>query len=376
MADFPPDDFGDSGAGFGIGTAHIPPDQRRGRGAGSNAVGRFERYDSLPVDDGWPVDDAVPPLRTEVAVERPRSIITRNTSPDLPFDRSINPYRGCEHGCIYCYARPTHAYLGLSPGLDFETKLIARPDAPQVLERELRQRAYKVAPIAIGTNTDPYQPVEKTRMIMRDCLQVLSDFNHPLTITTKGTLVERDNDILAPMAAKGLVEVGISITTLDPQIARVMEPRVPAPARRLQVIRRLVDAGIPVRIMASPLIPALTDHELEAILHAGAEAGATRASYILVRLPLEVAPLFRDWLSQHFPDRAARVMGRIRALHGGQDYAADFATRMSGQGEWAKLTQARYQIALRKTGLERKAPPLNCALFAPPFAIGAQMSLF
>ena len=376
MTDFPPDDFGDEGAGFGIGSAHVAADRRRGRGAGSNATGRFERFATLPVDDGWPIDDPLPPLRTEVAVERPRSIITRNSSPDLPFDRSVNPYRGCEHACIYCYARPTHAFLGLSPGLDFETKLIARPDAAKLLEEELRRTSYRPAPIAFGTNTDPYQPIEKSREIMRDCLRVLSDFNHPLTITTKGTLVERDIDLLAPMAAKNLVEVGISVTTLNPQIARVMEPRVPTPARRLTTIRKLADAGIPVRIMASPLIPALTDHELEAILQAGADAGATRAAYILVRLPLEVADLFRDWLEEHFPDRAARIMGRIRALHGGQDYKADFGTRFGGQGEWAKLTSARFAVALRKIGLVREVAPLRIDLFAPPFARGAQLSLF
>ena len=247
----------------------IPPARRKGRAAQSNATNRFERLVHEAVCDGWQRDEELPPLRTEVSDEVPRRVITRNTSPDLSFDRSVNPYRGCEHGCIYCFARPSHAYLGLSPGLDFETRLVARPDAPEVLRRELGARRYVPDVIAIGTNTDPYQPIEKDRQIMRGLLAVLAEFNHPVAIVTKGTLIERDVDILAPMAAKGLVRVGISVTTLDPAVSRAMEPRVPAPARRLRTIRVLAEAGIPVRIMVSPVVPALTDHELEAILKAG-----------------------------------------------------------------------------------------------------------
>ena len=269
-----------------------------GRGSQTNLAGRFERLSVTTVDDGWDGDGAaLPVLRTEVSIERPRSVITYNRSPDLPFDRSINPYRGCEHGCVYCFARPSHAYLGLSPGLDFETRLIARPDAPKVLLRELAAKRYQVAPIAIGTNTDPYQPIEKDHGIMRAILQVLSDVNHPVAIVTKGSLIERDIDILQDMAKRGLVRVGISVTTLDAKLSRLMEPRVPAPKRRLQTIRRLTEADIPVRVMASPLVPALTDPELEAILKAGRDAGARSASWIMLRLPREVSPLMQDWLA-------------------------------------------------------------------------------
>jgi DNA repair photolyase len=283
-------------------------------------------------DDGWDIPEDLPPLRTEVRVERPRSVITRNASPDVPFDRSINPYRGCEHGCIYCFARPSHAWLGLSPGLDFETKLVARPEAPEVLARELGRKGYVPDVIAIGTNTDPYQPIEKEYRVMRRILEVLRDHRHPVTVVTKGTLIERDADILGEMGRMGLARVGISVTTLDPVVARRMEPRVPLPARRIATIRRLTESGCPVRVMASPMIPALTDHELEAILAAGREAGAVAASWIMLRLPLEVAPLFREWLDRQFPDRAARVMGRVRELHGGRDYDPEWGKRMTGEG--------------------------------------------
>jgi len=353
----------------------IAADRRRGRAAATNAPGRFERMDRQVVDDGWGVLPELPPLRTEVAEERPRRVISANTSPDVGFDRSINPYRGCEHGCIYCFARPTHAFLGLSPGLDFETRLIARPDAPAVLARELAAPGYVPQVIAIGTNTDPYQPIENDRRIMRGLLQVLAAHRHPVSITTKGTLIERDIDILGPMAALGLVQVGISVTTLDAAVARAMEPRVPAPARRLLAIRRLADAGVPVRVQASPMIPALTDHELEAILAAGAAAGARAASSITLRLPREVAGLFRDWVQAAFPDRAARIMGRVRELHGGKDYHSDFGLRMTGQGEWARLMQARFVLACRRSGLADRLPPLRCDLFAVP-GRARQLSLF
>ena len=354
----------------------LPGQRLRGRGADSNRTGRFEATRREAYDDGWDLVEEDQLVRTEVRLERPRSAITYNRSPDLPFDRSINPYRGCEHGCVYCYARPTHAYLNLSPGVDFETRLIARPGIAAVLESELRKPAYAVQPIAIGTNTDPYQPIERDHILMRPILQVLSDFRHPVWITTRGTTVERDIDLIAPLAAQGLAAVSISVTTLDDALARKMEPRAPAPRRRLQMIERLARAGIPVRIQVSPLIPALTDHELEGILQAGRDAGATYANSIPLRLPLEVATLFREWLEATFPDRAARVMGRVRELHGGRDYDPAFGTRMRGQGLWADLIHRRADLARRRLGLDSGLPPLRCDLFQPPPRAGDQLSLF
>lgn len=353
-----------------------PAMRAAGRGAVSNRVGRFEALDRDVTDDGWERDDEVRTLRTQVSFEAPRRLITYNRSPDLPFDRSINPYRGCEHGCIYCFARPTHAYLGLSPGLDFETRLIARPEAPKVLERELRNRRYRVRPIAIGTNTDPYQPIEKQHEIMRACLRVLRDFNHPVAIVTKGTLIERDLDILGPMARYGLVRVGVSVTTLDARLSRLLEPRVPAPSRRLATIRALTGAGVPVRVMASPIIPGLTDPELEAILQAGADAGADAASWIMLRLPREVSPLFQEWLARHFPNRAAKVMGLVRDMHGGKDYDADWGRRMRGDGPYARMIGQRFKVAARRFGLDVEQPRLRCDLFASPLRAGDQLSLF
>lgn len=355
----------------------LPPQKLHraiGRAAGLNPDVRFDRFHVEAVDDGWGHEEELPVLRTEVRDEVARSVISRNTSPDLSFDRSINPYRGCEHGCIYCYARTSHAFLGLSPGLDFETKLIAKPNAAALLHKELSNPRYTPKLIAIGTNTDAYQPIEKKREIMRDVLKVLSAFNHPLGIVTKGTLVARDIDILAPMAAKGLVRVGISITTLDAKLSRLMEPRVPAPAARLRAVRQLTDAGIPVRVMVSPVVPALTDHELEAILTAAKQAGAVAASSIVLRLPREVAPLFQDWLETHFPDRAARVMGRVRELHGGRDYDPNFGKRMVGQGAWAAILQQRFKLAAAKLGLDRSLPQLRTDLFAKPPQPGDQLS--
>lgn len=347
----------------------------RGRGAVSNLVGRFEPYARVAVDDGWdrPEDKM---LRTEVAIEVPRTVISRNTSPDVPFDRSVNPYRGCEHGCVYCFARPGHAWLGMSAGQDFESRLIARPTAPEVLAAELRKKSYRADVLAIGTYTDPYQPIEKTHEIMRGLLGVLRDFRHPVSIVTKGALIERDIDILQDLAADGLVSVGVSITTLDAQVSRVMEPRVPSPKRRLQMIERLARAGIAVKVMASPLIPALTDHELEAILQAGRDAGATAATSIMLRLPAEVAPLFEEWVHLHFPDRAARILGRVRELHGGKLYEAKFGTRMTGQGMWATQMRQRLDIARKRLGLNAKLAKLRCDLFAPPIRSGDQLSLF
>lgn len=352
--------------------SHDPSLRCPGRAATSNAAGRFERlqrqYDPGDLGDG--------PLRTDVSLEHPRTLITYNRSPDLPFDRSINPYRGCEHGCIYCFARPTHAWLGMSPGLDFESRLIAYPEAATVLEHELRAARYRVAPVAIGTNTDPYQPLEDRYDITRSCLKVLERFNHPVAVVTKGTLIERDLDILSDMAARGLARVGVSLTTLDPVLSRRMEPRAPSPARRLQMIERLAGAGVPVRVMTSPLVPGLTDHEIEGLLMAGQGAGATAASWIMLRLPLEVSPLFREWLSTHYPDRAARVMARVRDMHGGQDYASDWGHRMRGSGTYAEMIAQRFDLAAKRLGLDRAQPKLRCDLFNPPPQKGDQLSLF
>lgn len=354
----------------------LPGQRARARGAATNHAGRFEPTAHEAFDDGWDIPEDERLIATETRIERPRSAISWNRSPDLPFDRSINPYRGCEHGCVYCYARPSHAYLNLSPGLDFETRLIARPGIAAVLESELRRTAYKVAPLAIGTNTDPYQPIERDHRLMREVLAVLADFLHPVWITTRGTVIERDIDLIAPMAAQGLASVSVSVTTLDETLARKMEPRAPSPKRRLQIIRRLADAGIPVRIQVSPLIPALTDNELEAVMEAGRDAGARAANTIPLRLPLEVSALFRDWLQATVPDRAAHVMGRVRELHGGRDYDPEFGTRMRGQGLWADLIHRRADLARKRLGLEEGLPALRSDLFAPPPRAGDQLSLF
>ncbi|SLN62677.1 Radical SAM superfamily protein [Roseovarius litorisediminis] len=352
-----------------------PSLRTRARGAHSNASGRFEKLQTAYDGDGWEIEEEIRLVRTDTEVEVPRRAITYNRSPDLPFDRSVNPYRGCEHGCIYCFARPSHAWLGMSAGLDFETRLIARPDAPKVLEQELRQKSYQPRTIAIGTNTDPYQPIEKKHEIMRKCLQVLSNFNHPVAVVSKGTLIERDIDILSDMAARGLVRVGISVTTLDAGLSRKLEPRAPAPQRRLAVIRALSNAGVPVRIMTSPIIPGLTDHEIEALLQAGHDAGAVAASWIMLRLPLEVAPLFQEWVQVHYPDRAGRIMGLVRDMHGGKNYAADWGRRMRGSGRYAEMIADRFQKAAQKLGLNAPLPPLRCDLFKRPLRPGDQLSL-
>lgn len=347
-----------------------------GRGARGNTAGRFETHEREATDDGWPCADDPPPLRTEVRIERPRRILTRNQSPDVAFDRSINPYRGCEHGCIYCFARPSHEYLGFSAGLDFETRLIARPEAPRLLARELSARRYEVRPIAIGTNTDPYQPIEGSHRIMRGILEVLSQFNHPVTITTKGAMIERDIDILSDMAARGLVQVGVSVTTLKRDLSRRMEPRVPDPARRLAAIARLAEAGIAVRVMVSPVIPGLTDHELEAILKAAQGAGARAASWIMLRLPYGVSELFQQWLADACPGQAEKVMARVREAHGGKDYDARWGRRMRGEGPYAALIDQRFRIALARLGLDQPLPPLRCDIFRVPPRPGDQLSLF
>ena len=322
------------------------------------------------------VDGEAPPLRTSVTVEHPRTIITRNQSPDVPFDRSINPYRGCEHGCIYCFARPSHAFHDLSPGLDFETKLFAKPDAAALLRAELGKKDYACRPIAMGTNTDPYQPIETHWRVTRAVLEVLAECDHPVVITTKSDRVVRDLDLLAPMAAKGLAAVAISVTSLDPRIAMTVEPRAPAPRRRLAAVRALADAGVPTYVNMAPVIPAVTDNEVEAVVAAAAAAGALGVSYIPVRLPWEVAPLFRAWLDEHFPDRAGKVMATIQSLRGGKDNDPGFFTRMRGQGPWADLLKTRFRIARARAGFpdERRKLDLRCDLFRAPR--GPQGELF
>lgn len=353
----------------------IEVDRRRGRGAGLNMSGRFEQQAREVFDDGWESLEDLPPFKTEVQVEKPRSVISRNDSPDISFDRSINPYRGCEHGCIYCFARPTHAFMGLSAGLDFEAKLFAKPDAPRLLERELSRPDYKVRPIAIGTNTDPYQPIEKEWRIMRQILEVLQAANHPVMIVTKSAMVTRDIDLLAPMAEKGLARVGISVTTLDRKLARTMEPRASTPSKRLEAIRSLTEAGIPTGVLVSPIIPALNDHEIERILEASRSAGALEATYVLLRLPLEVSPLFRDWLLRNYPDRYRHVMSLIRSMRGGKDYDAEFGKRMKGAGPYAWQIGRRFELAAKRLGINLNRRQLRDDIFVPPLGTGVQLSL-
>ncbi len=335
----------------------IPGELRRGRGAPTNIEGRFERHKHVRWDDGWESLGTLEGLRTTVTIENPRKIITRNKSPDIPFDRSINPYRGCEHGCIYCFARPTHAYLGLSPGLDFESRLFAKPDAHKLLERELRAPGYRVATIAMGTNTDPYQPIEKEWRITRRILQVLDRFENPVAIVTKSALITRDLDILKRMAARDHVSVFLSVTTLDRRLARIMEPRAATPARRLETISALAAAGIPTGVMIAPVIPAINDAEIEAILAAARDAGADRAGYIPLRLPLEVRDLFRAWLDEHFPDRKERVMSIVRDMRGGRENDPRFGSRMRGQGPHADLLRRRFRVACDRRGLNANGRP-------------------
>ena len=349
------------------------------RGATLNRESSRFNLPAREADGDWldaraALDDAPRPLRTTVTVERARTIITRNQSPDIAFDRSINPYRGCEHGCIYCFARPTHAYLDLSPGLDFESRLFAKPDAPALLRAELGKRGYVCRPIAFGTNTDPYQPIEAEWRITRGCIEVLAEHDHPLTITTKSNRVTRDLDLLAPMAAKGLAAVMLSITSLDPRIAMTVEPRAPHPEKRLAAMRQLADAGVPVFVSLAPVIPQVTDHEIEHILERAAEAGARTAFFLPVRLPHEVSPLFRAWLDTHFPDRAGKVMATIQSIRGGRDNDPDWHTRFRGQGPWAELLRTRFRMAAKRHGLDREVLRLRTDLFRPP--AGAQGELF
>ena len=356
------------------------PDFTAGRGAPANAVPtRFNLAERVAegewLDDRETLDGGPAPLRTQVTIERPKTILARNTSPDIPFDKSINPYRGCEHGCIYCYARPSHAFHDLSPGLDFESRLFAKPDAPTLLRSELARKGHVPTPIAFGTNTDCYQPIEAKWRIMHGCLKVLAEYDHPLTITTKSDRVLRDLDILAPMAAKGLVAVAISVTTLNAALHSKLEPRAPAPAKRLAALRGLAEAGVPCHVNVAPVIPAINDSELEAIVAAAAGAGAKSASWIPVRLPHEVAPLFQDWLAVHFPDRAGKVMSIIRSIREGRDNDPDFFTRMRGSGPWAELIRTRFQIAVRKAGMIGYKWALRSDLFRPPNLDG-QLALF
>ena len=354
----------------------VDPRRLRGRAAVSNAVGRYERHARELVEDGWAESDEAPsPLRTEVIRDATRTIIARNKSPDLSFDQSINPYRGCEHGCIYCFARPTHAYLGLSPGVDFETKLFAKPDAAKLLAAELRAPGYRPQVIAMGTNTDPYQPIERDYRITRSILEVLAAFKNPVAIVTKSALVARDIDILAPMAKEGLAKVAVSVTTLDRGLARVMEPRAATPQRRLDTIRALADAGIPTGVMCAPMIPALNDSEMEAILEAAAEAGAVQAAYIVLRLPLEIKDLFKEWLAANAPDKAEHVMSLVRQMRGGKEYDSTWGLRMRGAGPYAGMIARRFQLAARRLGLNETRNPLDIAKFRPPPRLGEQLSL-
>ncbi len=374
-------------AAFGVGRAalantvmdgsglRIDHGRRRGRGAAINMTGRFEPVTREGFDDGWQSLEDLPPFRTDVQVEKPRKILARNTSPDISFDRSINPYRGCEHGCVYCFARPTHAYMGLSPGLEFESRLFAKPDAPRLLAAELAAKSYEPRTIAIGTNTDPYQPVEREWRIMRQVLEVLEAANHPVGIVTKSALVMRDIDILSRMAEKGLAKVAISVTTLDRKIARSMEPRTSTPTKRLEAIRALSDAGIPTSVIAAPVVPGLTDHEIERILDAGATAGAREASYIILRLPLEVAPIFKDWLLREHPDRYRHVLSLIRSMRGGRDYDAEWGKRMKGSGPYAWQIGRRFEMAARRLGLNAEKQTLRTDLFQPPRLENEQLML-
>lgn len=355
------------------------PPSRPHRGATTNPLSARFAVPERAADGDWldqrdGIDGAPAPLRTIVTVERARTILSRNQSPDIGFDRSINPYRGCEHGCIYCFARPSHAYHDLSPGLDFESRLFAKPDAPDLLRKELSKPGYTVAPIALGTNTDPYQPIESEWRITRGCLEVLAETRHPLTITTKSDRVLRDMDLLKQMASERLVSVALSITSLDPRIAMTLEPRAPAPHRRLAAVRALAAAGVPTYVSIAPVIPGITDHEIEHILEAAAEAGATAAFFIPVRLPWEVAPLFKAWLQAHYPDRAGKVMTTIASLRDGRENDPGFFTRMRGSGPWADLLRTRFAIACRKHNLDEKRIALRTDLFRPPS--GPQGELF
>jgi DNA repair photolyase len=360
---------------FPLEAGGIAAGRRHGRGAQTNRSGRFEPVSYEPADDGWESLAELDALTTDVQEVPARRIITRNDSPDIGFDRSINPYRGCEHGCIYCFARPTHAFLGLSPGLDFETKLFAKTNAGQALERELAEPSYRVDTIAIGTNTDPYQPVERRYRIMRRVLEVLSATNHPVGIVTKSALVLRDLDLLKSMAARGLVKVALSVTTLDRKLARAMEPRASTPNKRLETLERLVDAGIPTAIMVAPVIPGLNDMEMERILERAAAIGVKNVGYVLLRLPLEIGDLFTEWLKANCPDRASRVLSLMRSTRGGKLYDAKWSERMVGDGPYAWMIGRRFELAAKRLGLNESSVELRTDLFTPPTLPGQQLTL-
>src|SRR5512141_666320 len=344
----------------------VDHERRRGRGAHSNASGRYEPLARIAFDDGWRTLDELPAFKTTVQADATRKIITRNSSPDIGFDRSINPYRGCEHGCVYCFARPTHAYLGLSPGLDFESKLFMKPEAAELLEKELAAANYQPRVIAIGTNTDPYQPIERRYQVMRRILEVLERVGHPVGIVTKSALVLRDLDILARMAERKLAKVALSVTTLDPELARKMEPRAATPMRRLETLRRLAQVGVPTTVMVAPVIPALNDMEIERILDAAQAAGVKEAGYVLLRLPLEVRDLFREWLTANYPDRGGHVFKLIRDMRGGKDYDSTWGKRMKGTGPYAWMIGRRFEMACEKLGLNASKFSLSTAHFRPP----------
>ena len=372
-------EHGDSFAG----QAMLPPQSpkaQKGRGAVSNLQGRYALHARDGFDDGWIVggldapggEASTPAWKTQVSDEQARTILTRNASPDLPFNVSLNPYRGCEHGCIYCFARPTHSYLGLSPGLDFESRIYAKVNAPELLRRELAKPSYVPEPIALGVNTDAYQPCERERQLTRRVLEVLNECDHPVALITKSSLIERDIDLLAPMAARRLAAVAVTVTTLDPAIARTLEPRAAAPARRLRTIRTLTEAGIPVGVSIAPIIPFVTEPEIEQLLEAVRDAGAIHAHYVVLRLPWEVSPLFQQWLEAHFPERAQRVMNRVREMRGGKDYDSAFGTRMRGEGVWADLIRQRFEKAVHRLGLHGKGgrfKQLDCTQFRRPLVV-------
>src|SRR5215208_3260497 len=363
-------------AGYLPADVDIARDRRRGRGTLSNKSGRYEAIARIAFDDGWRSIEELPPFKTTVTIDSTRKIITRNESPDISFDRSINPYRGCEHGCVYCFARPTHAYMGLSLGLDFESKLFVKPDAPELLERELSAPGYQPRVMAIGTNTDPYQPIERRYEVMRRILEVLDRANHPVGIVTKSALVQRDVDILSRMARRNLVKVALSVTTLDARIARAMEPRAATPLRRLETLRRLSDAGVPTSVMIAPVIPALNDPEIERILDAASVAGVKEAGYVLLRLPLEVRDLFREWLMANFPDRYRHVFALIREMRGGKDYDSTWGRRMKGSGPHAWMIGRRFETACERLGLNQAKTKLTSEHFVVPRPQAEQLNLF
>lgn len=356
--------------------AMVDAERRRGRGAVSKRSGRYEKENREEIDDGWGSLDSLEALKTTIHVEKPRSIITKNDSPDISFDRSINPYRGCEHGCVYCFARPTHAYMGFSPGLDFETEIFVKEGAAQLLERELSAPNYAPKVIAIGTNTDPYQPAERRHRVMRAILEVLAQAKHPVAIVTKSALVLRDLDILAPMAREGLVKVAFSVTTLDPRLARIMEPRAATPERRLDAMEQLAAAGVPVAVMTAPVIPAINDDEIEPILTRAHAAGAREAGYIMLRLPLELRDLFSEWLVANFPDKARHALSLIRSTRGGKIYDAAFGKRMTGEGPYAWMIGRRFEIAAKRLGFSQSHARLRTDLFEPPRRGPQQLTLF